>query len=449
MNKKIVLKLGTITTGISFISLSAACSSKMNEHPIPEEKKVTDKNMLPTTKLNPVELNDKFKLDATAKANAKKIVMIQYEDVAEGSEFNKLAWNGIKEFAQKQNNLDPSLYQLLSVKNNNFEELYKKALDEDYKIWVLSGIEHSEHFENFFKNSENLKKAQEKGIKIIQLGFDEQANINGAIISQIYNVKEAAFNAGYAAAEFLSHETPENRTFGIIGADSQPSTVGHYAEGFMKGVIYWNQKPENKDKKIKIASQQPIFNATYQSGQKMDKAIEKLMKTNPKLILSIIGDSINELLKHKEIATKYIIGVNEDYSVGEVAKNKLFLTSILKTPGQGVYNIIGLLSTTNGDLEKIYTNNDVKAILGKKDGQRFSKYGSFSDKLVGLAKPNLADRTKNELAESAIKKAEKMWAEISESDKTWIDTPKAINDENSEILNDFTRLYREMANVLK
>jgi basic membrane protein A len=154
----------------------------------------------------------------------------------------------------------------------------------------------------------------------------------------IYDTAQAAFLAGYAAAD-----TTETGTVGTFGGMQFP-TVTIFMDGFADGVAYYN---EQKDADVKVVgwdvdAQTGSFTGGFENNDTAKQLATTLINQDADIILPVGGpiflsaiDAIRDSGKDVKM-----IGVDADLYETYPEGKELFLTSILKQMSSGVEEVV-------------------------------------------------------------------------------------------------------------
>lgn len=157
----------------------------------------------------------------------------------------------------------------------------------------------------------------------------------------VYDTAQAAFLAGYTAASVS--KTGKVGTFGGINIP----TVTIFMDGFAEGVAYYN-KQENKDVKVlgwDVDKQQGVFANTFEIIQEGTKATNNLIGDGADVIMPVAGplgkgagDAI--LAANKGGKDVKLVWVDSDGYLTAPAYKSILLTSVIKTMGEAVENVV-------------------------------------------------------------------------------------------------------------
>lgn len=192
----------------------------------------------------------------------------------------------------------------------------------------------------------------------------------------LYNTAEAAFLAGYAAADFT-----ESGTVGTYGGQPFP-TVTIFMDGFKQGVDYYAAE---KGKDVEVVGyegeDQGVFTGGFEANEKATNTAKQILDQGADVILPVGGPIYQGALtaiadSGDDVA---LIGVDADFYETDPATQDVVFTSILKNMKQSTYEAV--LSAGNDEF-------DAEAYIGtlENDGVGIASFHNFeseiSDSLV-------------------------------------------------------------------
>lgn len=401
---KILLPLGTLASVGAIATTLVSCGDKYTHPEAPAKE----------DRVAGIKVKSDFLLTEDQKKNMgeHRIAVISDGGDIKDKSFNQSTWEAACEFGE-QNKIEPKFYDVLHVQNDQFEQNYQTALDKGYKYWVLTGFLHQAKIEQFAKT--NKAKLDEKGIVIIAVDFDSSSNndLKGHFIGLNFRTKEGGFMAGVAAADYLNQQDTLNKTVTSLGGGAFAG-VTDFIEGFLKGVLVWNE--EHTDKKIKTSEAEfNLATGFNPSAAAMTSAADTSLTTKPGVILPVAGPLTHVVSDHNKTSENgtLIIGVDTDQAITASKNQNQYFTSILKRIGQATYDVLGTLisgKTIEGfELGKTSVNI-VKGV---------------NDDWVGLAPTYLKGEAKTK-AEKALNDAKAKFAALSATDKEWLTGIKAL-----------------------
>jgi basic membrane protein A len=167
------------------------------------------------------------------------------------------------------------------------------------------------------------------------------------LVSQVYQIDEAAFLAGYLAARMT--ETGKVATYG--GMPLQPVML--FMDGFTRGVSYYNREKGVNVQVIGWNINNPDGGMFVNSFDNMDLGVEignELINQNVDVIFPVAGQvGLGTAMVMIERDAGYIIGVDSDWAIENPEFAAVILTSVLKNTDVTTYEIIQ--RSVNGVLE--------------------------------------------------------------------------------------------------
>nr|WP_235750740.1 BMP family ABC transporter substrate-binding protein [Mycoplasmopsis agalactiae] len=380
-----------------------------------------DGNTKTITTLANIKSQDNLKLRSGLNTeNAPKTAFIAGGGSVYDESFNQSAWEAVHKISYELGLDKAKAIGNKELWNKSFEpgwdqltEVYKNAIDVGFKYIVLYGFMHQTPLVDLDDNY--IKKIKDNNIVFITVDFDvlqlsddkskafTQKIGEGHLIPVIFDVKQAAYIAGRALADYFSQvykDQPEKRTIGAFGGVPYPA-VSDFIAGTFQGIIDWNK--EHPEAKTKSLNETIELNTLFTSGApRATTAINSVVKATAAYPVagSLSTDTAKEIKKMAD-KDKFIIGVDEEQ------KNKLkghrIFTSVMKLIGQAVYNILADLYTKGESNITLQPGFEI----GKKNGTPLPYgYGdSETEKYVGVATSGLLDDISDELANKSLKNA--------------------------------------------
>lgn len=223
-----------------------------------------------------------------------------------------------------------------------------------------------------FLLADATKEAAEKNPDVDFVILDDNSIEADNVKPMIFDTAQAAFMAGYAAAD--TSKTGKVGTFGGM----QIPTVTIFMDGFADGVKYYN---EQKDADVQVVgwdvdAQQGQFTGGFDANETAKQTATSVINQGVDVLLPVGGPiflSGIEAIKDSgdEIA---MIGVDADLYETADSDNEMFLTSIMKEMSQGVYNIITEAAKGN------YSNEPYVGTL-ENDGVGLAPFHDWEDKV--------------------------------------------------------------------
>ncbi|MBU4691885.1 BMP family ABC transporter substrate-binding protein [Mycoplasma sp. ES3225-GEN-MYC] len=426
MKNKLLLGLGAVSALGTLPMVAAACSNdkggEINGVAVKHTEFTHPKR--PTVPVTKITLNKEFGI--TKGQKMKSTVMINDGGDINDKSFNQSAWEGLLTFADIQNGVSADNYAVLEVKEGKYEQAYREALDSKYKVWLLPGFLHQTNVSAFLQKPENAKKFKELGIVLIGADYTSLSDVKdlaGHAVFQDFKTKEAAFVAGYAAAKFLSTEKEfKDRSFATLGGGAFPG-VTDFNEGFMKGILYWNNQQKDDSTKIHSTTNSVNLGAEFDQNETNTKAVDAMLATDPKIVMAVAGQTTFQVTKHTKFKgkNKYIIGVDVDQALSASSEQNTYFTSIVKNIGQSTYDAVSALAL----------GKDVEGLeIDKKDS--IMSHG-YDRGWVGVSKTHI-EGDKQILAQQALDEAEKLYKTLDEETKAWLHSSKVTQD-GDDIIN--------------
>jgi basic membrane protein A len=197
-------------------------------------------------------------------------------------------------------------------------------------------------------------------------GEPDQPNIKPLL----YNTAEAAFLAGYAAADYS-----ETDTVGTYGGAPFP-TVTIFMDGFKQGVDYYN---EQKDANVKVVGwdgKDGAFTGGFEANNVATQTAKRLIDQNADVILPVGGPIYQGALTAIADAGSEIamLGVDADLYETDPNTQEVVLTSILKNMKVSTYEAV--MQSGEGEL-------DFEPYVGtlENDGVGIAPFHNFEDKV--------------------------------------------------------------------
>lgn len=187
----------------------------------------------------------------------------------------------------------------------------------------------------------------------------------------LYNTAEAAFLAGYAAADYT--------TTGVVGTyGGQPfPTVTIFMDGFKQGVEYYAAE---KGKDVKLVgwegNDKGVFTGGFDANEKATNTAKQIIDQNADVILPVGGPIYQGALTAiadtgKDVA---LVGVDADFYETDPNTQEVVFTSILKNMKQSTYEAV--LAAGNDEF-------DPAAYVGtlENDGVGLAPFHNFESKI--------------------------------------------------------------------
>jgi basic membrane protein A len=219
-------------------------------------------------------------------------------------------------------------------------------------------------------------------------GEPDQPNIKPLL----YNTAEAAFLAGYAAADFS-----ETDTVGTYGGAPFP-TVTIFMDGYKQGVEYYN---EQKDANVKVVGfeggDKGSFTGGFEANNVATQTAKRLIDQDVDVILPVGGPIYQGALTAIADAGREIamIGVDADFYETDPNTQEVVLTSILKNMKVSTYEAV--MQSGEGEL-------DFEPYVGtlENEGVGIAPFHNFEDKVSESLQSEL-DEIKQGIIDGDIK----------------------------------------------
>ncbi len=207
----------------------------------------------------------------------------------------------------------------------------------------------------------------------------------------LYNTAEAAFLAGYAAADFT-----ESNTVGTYGGQPFP-TVTIFMDGFKQGVEYYSQE---KGKNVKVVGYQGgekgVFTGGFEANETATNTAKQILDQGTDVILPVGGPIYQGALTaiddiNRDVA---MIGVDADFYETDPSTQDVVLTSILKNMKQSTYEAV--LAAGNDEF-------DPEAYVGtlENGGVGIAPFHNFESE-ISESLPSELEEVQNQIIDGSI-----------------------------------------------
>ncbi|GAA4076810.1 BMP family protein [Nocardioides kongjuensis] len=207
----------------------------------------------------------------------------------------------------------------------------------------------------------------------------------------LYDTAQAAFLAGYAAADYT-----KTGTVGTYGGQPFP-TVTIFMDGFKQGVDYYNKE---KGKDVKLigweGNDKGVFTGGFDANEKATNTAKSILDKNADVILPVGGPIYQGALtaikdSGKDVA---LIGVDADFYETDPNTQSLVLTSILKNMKTSTIETV--VAAGKGDF-------DPEAYVGtlENDGVGLAPFHNFESKVNPSLQGEL-DKVKQGIIDGSI-----------------------------------------------
>ena len=208
----------------------------------------------------------------------------------------------------------------------------------------------------------------------------------------LYNTAEAAFLAGYAAADYT-----KTGTVGTYGGQPFP-TVTIFMDGFKQGAEYYAKE---KGKAVKVVGfkggEKGVFTGGFDANETATNTAKQILDQGADVILPVGGPIYQGALtaiadSGKDVA---LVGVDADFFETDPKTQDVVLTSILKNMKVSTYDAI--MAAGNGKF-------DAEAYIGtlENDGVGLAPFHNFEDKISDTLNAEL-DKVKAGIIDGSIK----------------------------------------------
>ena len=216
-------------------------------------------------------------------------------------------------------------------------------------------------------------------------GGDDGATFDGEpdepnIKPLLYNTAEAAFLAGYLAADYS-----ETGVVGTYGGQPFP-TVTIFMDGFKQGVDYYNEQKDTNVKVVGWNGQDGAFTGGFEANNVATQTANRLLEQNVDVILPVGGPIYQGALTAIADAGRDValIGVDADFYETDPNTQDVVLTSILKNMDNSTYEAV----MASGEDELDFT-----PYVGtlENDGVGIAPFHNFEDQVSDEVKTELED----------------------------------------------------------
>ena len=315
-----------------------------------------------------------------------KIIQITTAGKVTDNSFNQMTWEAISEFSRNVGfNLDMCSYkETKSMSTNEIHQAYSDALNKQYKIWVLTGWQHSSFFQSWIKIPVYRQKFKEQNIKIISIDWDatQISELDpGTCISLNFRTQESSFLIGYAISQYLNEKYPDDETKKIINTTAGTDTAGstNFCYGFLEGIRAWNNEQTDETKKIfsnVYKEDSKVFlETTYEANNPLTRNEFTLSITGqgkeifkeqaPTIVMPVAADwsntAANIIKETNKLDQQWVVGVDSNMAISYgPTYAPYFITSSEKRIGIATYKalcfLLGISQTLS--LPELYPNSN-------------------------------------------------------------------------------------------
>jgi basic membrane protein A len=218
-------------------------------------------------------------------------------------------------------------------------------------------------------------------------GGDDGATFDGKpdqpnIKPLLYDTAQAAFMAGYAAADYS-----KTGVVGTYGGQPYP-TVTIFMDGFKQGVDYYNEQKGTKVKVVGWDGKNGSFTGGFEANETATNTARQLLDQDADVILPVGGPIYQGALTAIDASGKDValVGVDADFYETDPKTQDIVLTSILKNMKISTYEAI-MSAAQDGD------NFDFTPYVGtlENDGVALAPFHNFEDKVSDTLPKELED----------------------------------------------------------
>lgn len=242
--------------------------------------------------------------------------------------FNATVWAG---FEQAEADLGADVAYLESQQQTDYESNINAFIAEGCDLIVTVGFLLGDAtFAAADANPDQKFAIVDYPNRLFISGEDDYPNLVGLL----FNVDQAAFLAGYAAAAVT--ETGKVGTFG--GINIPPVTA--YMNGFWYGVQYYNEENGTAVEVLgwDATVQDGLFTGNFESADDGRAFAENLMDEGADVIMPVAGPvGLGSAAAIQERGGAWFIGVDTDWTVSAPEYTDIILTSVLKNMNTAVF----------------------------------------------------------------------------------------------------------------
>ncbi len=187
----------------------------------------------------------------------------------------------------------------------------------------------------------------------------------------LYNTAEAAFLAGYLAADYT-----KTGKVGTYGGQPFP-TVTIFMDGFKQGVEYYNKEKGKDVKVVGWDGKNGSFTGGFEANEKATNTARQIIDQNVDVILPVGGPIYQGALTAIESSGKDValIGVDADFYETDPKTQDVVLTSILKNMKVSTYEAV-----TAAESDEEFDFTPYVGTL-ENDGVGLAPFHNFEDKV--------------------------------------------------------------------
>ncbi len=314
-----------------------------------------------------------------------KIIQITTGGKVSDNSFNQMTWEAISEFSRNVGfDLNICSYkETKSTSTNEIHQAYADALNKGYKIWVLTGWQHSSFFQSWIQIPFYKQKFLDMNVKIISIDWDATQIPElepGTCIALNFRTQESSFVIGYAISQFLNEKYPDNNQKMIntsAGTDTAGST--NFCYGFLEGIRAWNNDQTDNNKKIYSnvykEDSKVFLDTTYEANNTLTRNEFRLSITGggneifketyfPTIVMPVAGDWSSvaaDIIRETGNKDKqWVVGVDSNMAISYGPMYEpYFITSSEKRIGIATYKALCFLTGISQilSISELYPNS--------------------------------------------------------------------------------------------
>jgi basic membrane protein A len=292
--------------------------------------------------------------------------------------FNQLSYEGVKQAADE---IGTDFKDVESNSENDYAPNIDSLVSEGCDVIVTVGFALAAATKEAAAANPNIKFVL---IDDAADGGDDGQTFDGKadepnIKPLLYDTAQAAFLAGYAAADYS-----KTGVVGTYGGQPYP-TVTIFMDGFKQGVDYYNEENSKDIKVVGWDGKNGSFTGGFEANEKATNTAKQLIDQDADVLLPVGGPIYQGALtaiadSGKDIA---MLGVDADLFETDPNTQDVVLTSVLKNMKVSTYEAI-MSAESDGD------NFDFSPYVGtlENDGVGIAPFHNFEDKV----NPDLTDK---------------------------------------------------------
>ncbi|VEU82317.1 BMP family lipoprotein [Acholeplasma hippikon] len=296
-------------------------------------------------------------LMAACKTKTYEIAMITVYDSIQDGSFNQATWEGIQEYAVK-NNVSHQYYQPLTNSEEDYLAAINRAVNAGAKIIITPGL-----YSGFETKYPHVKFVILDGLESYNKESDLKVAKNALTI--YFNEHESGFLAGYAAVK------DGFRNLGFIGGVALP-TVKKFGIGFVAGAYYASYE---LNESIIFDPNHYNYLENFSASDKVVTLAESYYDAGVEIIHAAAGAASHSVIKAAENKNAWVIGVDIDQS----RESSRVLTSAIKGIGAATYQaLVAFYENNLSDGEVWHLGADDFAVSIPFESSRFTDF-NFDD----------------------------------------------------------------------